>query len=150
MPAPGNFCPGAIRARLPWALIEAEALTTLTASMDDSSEINLAGAPAPPSGKTFRDFGIAEPICAALEAEGITTAFPLPALTLPVALDGHDLIGQARTGTGKTLAFGIPILERLDTTRREKASPRPLIVVPTRELALGFVWEAAPELLCHH
>ena len=86
--------------------------------------------------KTFRDFGIAEPICAALEAEGITTAFPIQALTLPVALDGHDLIGQARTGTGKTFAFGIPILERLDETPREKASPRSLIVVPTRELAI--------------
>ena len=92
-------------------------------------------APAPTE-KTFRDFGIAEPICAALEAEGITTAFPIQALTLPVALDGHDLIGQARTGTGKTFAFGIPILERLDETPREKASPRALIVVPTRELAI--------------
>ncbi len=89
-----------------------------------------------PSEKTFRDFGIAEPICAALEAEGITTAFPIQALTLPVALDGHDLIGQARTGTGKTFAFGIPILERLDETPREKSSPRALIVVPTRELAI--------------
>jgi superfamily II DNA/RNA helicase len=104
--------------------------------MDDSSEIELAGAPAPAPGKTFRDFGIAEPICAALEAEGITTAFPIQALTLPVALDGHDLIGQARTGTGKTLAFGIPILERLDMTRREKAAPSSLVVVPTRELAM--------------
>ncbi|HSR85987.1 MAG TPA: DEAD/DEAH box helicase [Streptosporangiaceae bacterium] len=101
--------------------------------MDDSSEIELT---APVGAKTFRDFGIAEPICAALEAEGITTAFPIQALTLPVALDGHDLIGQARTGTGKTLAFGIPILERLDTTHRENASPRSLIVVPTRELAI--------------
>jgi superfamily II DNA/RNA helicase len=109
--------------------------------MDDSSEIDPEGAEAPASeapasAKTFRDFGITEPICAALEAEGITTAFPIQALTLPVALDGHDLIGQARTGTGKTLAFGIPILERLDMTRREKASPRSLIVVPTRELAI--------------
>ena len=101
--------------------------------MDDSSEIELT---APVGAKTFRDFGIAEPICAALEAEGITTAFPIQALTLPVALDGHDVIGQARTGTGKTLAFGIPILERLDTTHRENASPRSLIVVPTRELAI--------------
>src|SRR5271165_4185661 len=146
LPAPGNLCPGALRARLPWALIEAEALTTSITTMDDSSEIDQesAGVPAngvpasevPSSAKTFRDFGIAEPICAALEAEGITTAFPIQALTLPVALDGHDLIGQARTGTGKTLAFGIPILERLDVTRREKASPRSLIVVPTRELAI--------------
>jgi superfamily II DNA/RNA helicase len=146
LPAPGNLCPGAHRARLPWALIEAEALTTLTTIMDDSPEIEPEGAAvpsaeatandAPANAKTFRDFGIAEPICAALEAEGITTAFPIQALTLPVALDGHDLIGQARTGTGKTLAFGIPILERLDLTRREQAAPRSLIVVPTRELAI--------------
>jgi superfamily II DNA/RNA helicase len=89
------------------------------------------------SEKTFRDFGIAEPICAALEAEGITTAFPIQALTLPVALSGHDLIGQARTGTGKTLAFGVPILQRLETMPGGgiKATPRALVVVPTRELA---------------
>ncbi|HEY2314232.1 MAG TPA: DEAD/DEAH box helicase [Streptosporangiaceae bacterium] len=55
---------------------------------------------------------------------------------MPVALDGHDLIGQARTGTGKTLAFGIPILERLGESDREPASPRALVVVPTRELAI--------------
>jgi superfamily II DNA/RNA helicase len=88
------------------------------------------------SAKTFRDFGVAEPICAALEAEGIITAFPIQALTLPVALDGHDLIGQARTGTGKTLAFGIPILEHLGESPRETAAPRALVVVPTRELAI--------------
>jgi len=90
----------------------------------------------PSDAKTFRDFGIAEPICAALEAEGITAAFPIQALTLPIALDGHDLIGQARTGTGKTFAFGIPILERLGETSRQPAAPRALIVVPTRELAI--------------
>jgi superfamily II DNA/RNA helicase len=86
--------------------------------------------------KTFRDFGIAEPICAALEAQGITTTFPIQALTLPIALDGHDLIGQARTGTGKTLAFGIPILERLRAGASEANAPRALVVVPTRELAI--------------
>jgi superfamily II DNA/RNA helicase len=71
-----------------------------------------------------------------LEAEGIVTAFPIQALTLPIALDGHDLIGQARTGTGKTLAFGVPILERIHDAPREAASPRALVVVPTRELAI--------------
>jgi superfamily II DNA/RNA helicase len=88
--------------------------------------------------KTFRELGVAEPICAALEAEGITTAFPIQSLTLPVALSGHDLIGQARTGTGKTLAFGIPILERLDDMPGGgiPATPRALVVVPTRELAV--------------
>ena len=88
------------------------------------------------SAKTFRDFGIAEPICAALEARGITTAFPIQALTLPIALDGHDLIGQARTGTGKTFAFGIPILEHITDRARQPQAPAALVVVPTRELAI--------------
>ena len=148
-----------------WPIMEAAALTTYTAATQDDPEAIEPGDPdlrADPEiltsndletsvevvevtakdpgaelGKTFRDFGIDEPICAALEAEGITTAFPIQALTLPVALSGHDLIGQARTGTGKTLAFGVPILQRLDDMPGAglKASPRALAVVPTRELA---------------
>jgi superfamily II DNA/RNA helicase len=87
--------------------------------------------------QTFAEFAVAEPICAALTAAGITTAFPIQALTLPIALDGHDVIGQARTGTGKTLAFGIPILQHIiDTPRGSRAAPRGLVVVPTRELAI--------------
>jgi superfamily II DNA/RNA helicase len=104
--------------------------------MDDNPATQPDVAEMRTSAKTFRDFGIAEPICAALEAEGITTAFPIQALTLPIALDGHDLIGQARTGTGKTLAFGIPILEQLGEALRQPAAPGALIVVPTRELAI--------------
>jgi superfamily II DNA/RNA helicase len=104
--------------------------------MDDNPDAEQLDADLAGTAKTFRDFGIAEPICAALEAEGITTAFPIQALTLPIALDGHDVIGQARTGTGKTLAFGIPILERLGEAGREPAAPRALVVVPTRELAI--------------
>lgn len=87
--------------------------------------------------KTFNTFGIAEPICAALRAVGITHAFPIQALTLPIALDGHDVIGQARTGTGKTFAFGLAILQRIVTTGRGKPqAPRSLVIVPTRELAI--------------
>jgi superfamily II DNA/RNA helicase len=87
--------------------------------------------------KTFRDLGVAEPFCAALEDAGITHAFPIQALTLPIALDGHDVIGQARTGTGKTLAFGIPLLQRLElAAERKPSAPRALVVVPTRELAI--------------
>jgi superfamily II DNA/RNA helicase len=87
--------------------------------------------------KTFRDLGVAEPICAALEAAGMTTAFPIQALAVPIALDGQDLIGQARTGTGKTLAFGIPLLQRLDeVAAAQRSAPRALVVVPTRELAI--------------
>ena len=87
--------------------------------------------------KTFRDLGVAEPICAALEAAGITAAFPIQALAVPIALGGQDLIGQARTGTGKTLAFGIPLLQRLgDAPAGQRSAPRSLVVVPTRELAI--------------
>ena len=61
----------------------------------------------------FRDLGVDEVICTALDAAGIYATFPIQALTLPLAIDGQDIIGQARTGTGKTLAFGIPLLHRL-------------------------------------
>jgi superfamily II DNA/RNA helicase len=86
---------------------------------------------------TFRDLKVAAPICDALEAAGIVTAFPIQALALPMALDGQDIIGQARTGTGKTLAFGIALIERLgEPAERRPAAPRALVVVPTRELAI--------------
>jgi superfamily II DNA/RNA helicase len=83
--------------------------------------------------KTFRDLGVDGALCDALEAQGITHPFPIQELTLPIALQGHDLIGQARTGTGKTLAFGLPLLQRLDPSR---AVTQALVIVPTRELCL--------------
>jgi superfamily II DNA/RNA helicase len=82
----------------------------------------------------FRDFGISEAICSGLEAAGIVTTFPIQALTLPLALRGQDIIGQARTGTGKTLAFGIPLLELVGEFAT--GAPKALVVVPTRELAI--------------
>jgi len=125
--------------------MEAEALTTDTWSMQDAPE-NASAVPdtlndnreqPDRTERTFRDLRVAEPICAALEAAGISTAFPIQALALPIALDGHDLIGQARTGTGKTLAFGIPILQQLDESPGgRRSAPRALVVVPTRELAI--------------
>jgi superfamily II DNA/RNA helicase len=87
----------------------------------------------------FRDLGIDEVICTALDEAGIYTTFPIQALTLPLAIDGQDIIGQARTGTGKTLAFGVPILQRLATTlaaARAAKPPAGLVIVPTRELAI--------------
>ena len=67
---------------------------------------------------------------------GIITAFPIQTLALPIALAGHDIIGQARTGTGKTLAFGIPILQQLaQSAPSQPSAPSALVVVPTRELA---------------
>ena len=83
--------------------------------------------------KTFGDLGVEPALCDALTATGITHPFPIQELTLPLALAGNDLIGQARTGTGKTLAFGLPLLQRLDPTKRVTQA---LVVVPTRELCL--------------
>ena len=119
--------------------------TELDSAELDSAELAVAGGPVaelrpadlPAAEMTFRDLEVAEEICAALEAAGIVTAFPIQALALPIALDGQDIIGQARTGTGKTLAFGIPLIERLaGTADRTPAAPRALVVVPTRELAI--------------
>ncbi len=82
-------------------------------------------------------------IADALERAGITTPFPIQEMTLSVALMGSDLIGQARTGTGKTLAFGIPVIQRtLAPHDRDYADlaapdkPQALVIAPTRELAL--------------
>src|ERR1700744_4127455 len=85
----------------------------------------------------FRDLGVSETICLALEGAGIHTTFPIQALALPIALGGYDIIGQARTGTGKTLGFGIPLLQRLGAGEpADPKSPHALVVAPTRELAI--------------
>ena len=88
-------------------------------------------------GPAFADIGVRPETVAALEAVGITHAFAIQELTLPIALQGNDLIGQARTGTGKTLGFGIPMLQRI-SSRDEGGSgaPQALVVVPTRELCV--------------
>jgi superfamily II DNA/RNA helicase len=116
-----------------------EPLTTQTFSGDETPAGSVTTLPgAEPVGGTdavpFRDLGITEEICSGLEAAGIFTTFPIQALTLPLALRGQDIIGQARTGTGKTLAFGIPLLELVEESPARK--PLALVVVPTRELAI--------------
>ncbi|KAB3522993.1 DEAD/DEAH box helicase [Corynebacterium sp. zg254] len=86
---------------------------------------------------TFADLGVAMEIIEALEDRGIRTPFSIQELALPVALRGRDIIGQARTGTGKTLGFGIPLLDRVFDDAEVSApdgTPRALVVVPTREL----------------
>lgn len=92
---------------------------------------------------TFADFDVRPEIVAALADAGITTPFPIQAMTLPVALSGHDIIGQAKTGTGKTLGFGVPLLHRVVAPDEEgfdalpaPGKPQALVVVPTRELAV--------------
>lgn len=85
---------------------------------------------------TFAELGAAPEIVAALAAAGIDRAFPIQSACLPLACEGRDLIGQAKTGTGKTLGFGIPLLMRVETGRGKGANPQALIVVPTRELCI--------------
>jgi superfamily II DNA/RNA helicase len=83
---------------------------------------------------TFAELGVADDIVATLAGNGIHSPFPIQALAIPLAIKGSDLIGQARTGTGKTLAFTIPILHRV-TPGDAGGKPQALVVVPTRELA---------------
>lgn len=93
--------------------------------------------------KSFADYNVREDIVESLADAGITHPFPIQAMTLPVALSGHDIIGQAKTGTGKTLGFGIPALQRVvgqDDPGYDKlavpGAPQALVIVPTRELAV--------------
>ncbi|OLR90338.1 DEAD/DEAH box helicase [Actinokineospora bangkokensis] len=83
---------------------------------------------------TFAELGVREEIVRALAEAGIERTFAIQELTLPLALAGEDLIGQARTGTGKTLGFGVPLLQRV--TAPGDGTPQALVVVPTRELCL--------------
>src|SRR6478736_4570191 len=87
---------------------------------------------------TFAELGVRDEIVRALSEDGKDHPFAIQELTMPMALAGDDLIGQARTGMGKTLAFGVPMLQRIttDTNRELSGIPRALVVVPTRELCL--------------
>ncbi len=82
---------------------------------------------------TFADLGLSEPLVRAVSDEGYTTPTPIQARAIPVLLKGRDLLGQAQTGTGKTAAFALPLLNALDPSVR---AVQALVLCPTRELAL--------------
>jgi ATP-dependent RNA helicase RhlE len=84
----------------------------------------------------FSSFGIAEGLIEGLEAMGIRTPTPIQAQAIPVALDGKDLIACAQTGTGKTAAYLVPMVDSIVSTAATHKGMRALVVVPTRELAL--------------
>ncbi|MCE0767768.1 DEAD/DEAH box helicase [Pseudonocardia kujensis] len=115
-----------------------------------------AGAPVKPEAPTFAELGVRPEIVQALAEAGIERTFAIQELTLPLALAGEDVIGQARTGMGKTLGFGVPLLQRVtppseqpaataegETADREKDVPQALVVVPTRELCVQVAQDLA-------
>jgi ATP-dependent RNA helicase DeaD len=83
--------------------------------------------------KTFADLGLRKELLDTLQELGYEAPTPIQEKTIPVLLEGHDLIGQAQTGTGKTAAFALPILQTIDVKKRETQA---LILAPTRELAM--------------
>ena len=85
---------------------------------------------------SFKDLGIAPALVEALDAQGITSPFPIQSATLPDAIKGRDVLGRGQTGSGKTLAFGLAMLTRLDGRTAKPHRPLGLILSPTRELAV--------------
>jgi len=122
--------------------------------MTDPSVVTTKASDAPSDGadtyettETFASLGVVAPLVEALEAQGITTAFPIQAMTIKDALAGRDVCGKAKTGSGKTLGFGLPMLQRIakDLVAKDgsrvhlpggPARPRGLVLLPTRELAV--------------
>ncbi|MEU8488032.1 DEAD/DEAH box helicase [Streptomyces sp. NPDC048641] len=102
------------------------------ASADVSADTDT---PAEPT-LTFGDLGLPEGIVRKLAQNGVTAPFPIQAATIPDALAGKDILGRGRTGSGKTLSFGLPTLARLAGGHTEKKKPRAVILTPTRELAM--------------
>jgi ATP-dependent RNA helicase DeaD len=81
----------------------------------------------------FKELGLSEDLLQSIERAGFEEATPIQAETIPLALEGKDVIGQAQTGTGKTAAFGLPMLQKIDTSNRDLQG---LVIAPTRELAI--------------
>ncbi len=93
------------------------------------------------STKSFADLGASRPVVDALAEGGITTAFPVQRLVLPDALAGHDVLVKSPTGSGKTIAFAVPLVERLEASDHR---PSALVLAPTRELACQIVEDIRP------
>jgi superfamily II DNA/RNA helicase len=98
---------------------------------------------------SFADLGLSRRLVASLDQIGISAPFPIQAATLPDALAGRDVLGRGRTGSGKTYAFALPLLDRLAThpARLQPGRPRALVLAPTRELATQI--DAAMRPLAH-
>ncbi|MBB3116387.1 DEAD/DEAH box helicase [Corynebacterium bovis] len=105
--------------------------TGSTDGADSAAAAEPAAAPEP--GTTFADLGLPERVLRAVTSVGYTEPSPIQAETIPLLMEGHDVVGLAQTGTGKTAAFALPVLAGIDPTQR---STQALVLAPTRELAL--------------
>ena len=84
---------------------------------------------------SFEQLGLRPELTEAVAAKGYTTPSPIQARAIPAVLDGRDVLGGAQTGTGKTAAFGLPLLQILSSSNFKNKRPRALVLTPTRELA---------------
>ncbi|MFI8390094.1 DEAD/DEAH box helicase [Streptomyces sp. NPDC085540] len=103
-----------------------------TTDFDDDADADVDAEPS----ITFGDLGLPEGVVRKLAQNGVTSPFPIQAATIPDALAGKDILGRGRTGSGKTLSFGLPTLAQLAGGFTEKKKPRAIILTPTRELAM--------------
>ncbi|MER7419963.1 DEAD/DEAH box helicase [Micromonospora peucetia] len=118
-------------------------MSELTQDLLDGQEL-AATAPVRPEAPTFAELGARQETVDALADAGITRAFAIQEYALPIAMRGTDLIGQAPTGTGKTLGFGVPLLERVFAPGEgSDGVPQALVVVPTRELGIQVAKDLA-------
>ncbi|MGW3810603.1 DEAD/DEAH box helicase, partial [Micromonospora sp. NPDC005113] len=118
-------------------------MSELTQDLMDGQEL-APTAPVRPEAPTFAALGARDETVEALAAAGITRAFAIQEYAIPIALRGVDLIGQAPTGTGKTLGFGVPLLERVFAPGEgSDGVPQALVVVPTRELGIQVAKDLA-------
>ncbi|MFK3733078.1 DEAD/DEAH box helicase [Streptomyces sp. NPDC088090] len=114
---------------------DAEITDEAAEALDFSDEADDTDSDAAPE-ITFGDLGLPEGVVRKLAQNGVTTPFPIQAATIPDALAGKDILGRGRTGSGKTLSFGLPLLATLAGGETEKKKPRGVILTPTRELAM--------------
>ncbi|MBK3390671.1 DEAD/DEAH box helicase [Streptomyces sp. DEF1AK] len=140
IPAAEAITPEAVTAEIPAAeLPEAdEAAQADVAELDAAADTDAADdeAETEDDGVTFASLGLPEGVVRKLAQNGVTKPFPIQAATIPDALAGKDILGRGRTGSGKTLSFGLPLLASLAGGHTEKKKPRGVILTPTRELAM--------------
>ncbi|WP_436737663.1 DEAD/DEAH box helicase [Streptomyces sp. BBFR102] len=151
IPAAEAITPEAVTAEIPAAELPetAQADAADVADVADAADVDDADAVAAEAdsaaedeadseddGVTFASLGLPEGIVRKLAQNGVTKPFPIQAATIPDALEGKDILGRGRTGSGKTLSFGLPLLATLSGGHTEKKKPRGVILTPTRELAM--------------